>query len=139
MNKKSTILKMIPLLAPAASLLAAIPAEDRQLILNTTIGGVLIVLFALFVVAFGVGIMSKIIRIAEQRKAMREAAKKSEKELQESGDEDAVVAIAAALHLEMRSRAEDQKAILTITKALRPFSGWNNKAYGMRSVEVFNK
>ena len=48
-------------------------------------------------------------------------------------DED-IIAIATALHLELRSYQEEQKAILTIQKVIKPFSGWNNKAFGMRNI-----
>lgn len=105
-----------------------IPEQNRGLIYNTTITGILIVLFALIVVALGVGIMSYLIRIRTERKNAKLQSAESAAEEQD----DTAIAIATALHLEIRAQAEDQKAILTLRKALRPFSGWSNKAYGMR-------
>ncbi|MDD3966128.1 MAG: OadG family protein [Candidatus Neomarinimicrobiota bacterium] len=117
------------LLAPLLTFAkTGIPEQDRGLIYNTTVTGILIVIFALTVVAVGVGLMSRLIRINTEKKNAK---------LQDRGSaaeeaDDTVIAIATALHLEIRAQAEDQKAILTLRKALRPFSGWNNKAYGMR-------
>jgi len=117
------------LLPPLLSLAGpGIPEQNRGLIYNTTVTGILIVLFALTVVALGVGIMSYLIRIrSEWKNAKLKSAGNAEEE-----QDDTVIAIATALHLELRAQAEDQKAILTLRKALRPFSGWSNKTYGMR-------
>lgn len=140
MNNTNILRKLIFLLSLGAPLFAAIPKQNRPLIYNTTITGIVIVLFALLVVAISVAVMSQLIKATEQQKIKREEnIKLAQKGAEEPGDDDTVVAIATALHLEMRSRAEDQKAILTITKALRPFSGWNNKAYGMRSIQQLKR
>lgn len=140
MKNTNILYKIIFLLPASAPLWAAIPKQDRPLIYNTTITGILIVLFALLVVSVSVAIMSHVIKVSEQRKIKREEdTKPVQKKAEEPGDDDTIVAIATALHLEMRSKAEDQKAILTIRKALRSFSGWNNKAYGMRSIQQFNR
>ena len=106
-----------------------IPQDNRNMILTITLVGIVIVLIALIIVSVFVAIMSKLIITAENRDSNKV---KKIKEAIMSDEDDRAIAIALALHLEKVSMAEEEKAILTIQKVIKPFSGWNNKALGMR-------
>lgn len=126
----------IYILAPFMMFAAlGLPKENESLVNSVTVFGILIVVSALTVVAFAVAIMSKVIN---HSKIKRITAKdrKAEKKISKIGPNDAMVAIATALHLEKRSLEEDEKAILTIHKIIKPFSGWNNKSFGMRNSRI---
>ncbi|MBN2780838.1 MAG: hypothetical protein JXR21_02605 [Candidatus Marinimicrobia bacterium] len=107
-----------------------IPRENQSLIYNVTLVGILIVLFSLTIVSFSVGIMSKTIDVSEKNRLKKKAAGIEQTEVE---DEGSVIAVATALCLEMRAYQEEEKAILTIRKVIKPFSGWNSKALGMRN------
>jgi Na+-transporting methylmalonyl-CoA/oxaloacetate decarboxylase gamma subunit len=138
MKYKHLLIRTILLLLPlSGTLFAAIPKENRALIYNVTLAGILIVVISLLVVSLTVALMSKMVSMSA-----RHGERRREKEYlqqSESAGDDTVVAIATALHLEFRARNEERKAILTITKALRPYSSWNNKAYGMRNTDILNR
>jgi len=119
------LLLMTPLLVHAVG----IPEENRSMIITITLVGIVIVLIALVIVSTFVAIMSKLINTAENQDSNKV---KKIKEAIMSDEDDRAIAIALALHLERISMEQEQKAILTIQKVIKPFSGWNNKALGMR-------
>ena len=45
-----------------------------------------------------------------------------------------VLAISTAIHIEMKYKMEEEKAILTINKLIRPYSPWSSKILSMRKV-----
>jgi Na+-transporting methylmalonyl-CoA/oxaloacetate decarboxylase gamma subunit len=116
---------LIPLLMQATG----IPEENRSMIFTITVVGIVIVLIALTVVTVFVAIMSKTIHTVDNRDSRKV---KKIKDAIMSDDDDKAIAIAVALHLEQVSRQQEEKAILTLQKVIKPFSGWNNKALGMR-------
>ncbi|MDZ7795974.1 MAG: OadG family protein [Candidatus Marinimicrobia bacterium] len=125
-QKLSTAMVMLlPVVMTAGT---GIPEENRQLVYSLSVLGILIVLFALLVVALSVAVMSKTIYYSAERRRKRRSSKK-----RISGtDDETAAAIATALHLYKRSHEEEEKAIITIRKVIKPLSGWNNKAFGMR-------
>ena len=128
--KKISILLLL-LSVPFLVQAVGIPEENKSMILTITLVGIVIVLLALVVVSAFVAIMSKIINKAENQDSNKV---KKIKEAIMSDDDDRAIAIALALHLERISMEQEQKAILTIQKVIKPFSGWNNKALGMREI-----
>jgi Na+-transporting methylmalonyl-CoA/oxaloacetate decarboxylase gamma subunit len=125
------LLTFTPLLMTAGT---ATVKSDQALVYNLTLAGILIVLFSLTLVALTVALMSGIIRFTGKMSRI-----KKEKIMHNrtgNGSEDSIPAIITALHLEMRSLQEEEKAILTIRKVIKPFSGWNNKALVMRNPEM---
>ncbi len=125
----------IYILAPLAMFAAlGVPKENESLVNSVTVSGILIVVFALTIVAFTVAIMSKVINHSEIKRIT--AKDKKAVKISAIGPDDAMVAIATALHLEKRSLEEEEKAILTIHKIIKPFSGWNNKSFGMRNPRI---
>lgn len=127
---KKHLIPLIMAILPLLTFAAGIPDENKKMILTITIVGIIIVLLALTIVSVSVAIMSKIINMSENRDSKKV---KKIKESIMSDDDDRAIAIAVALHLERTSLLEEEKAILTIQKVIKPFSGWNNKAYGMRN------
>ncbi|MDZ7822125.1 MAG: OadG family protein [Candidatus Marinimicrobia bacterium] len=127
----SFILILLPLYTFAET---GIPEENRKLIYSITVVGILIVLFALVIVSTAVGLMSKIIRLSEEKRT-RSVQKDAKKDIA-GVDEETAAAIAAASYLYRRSLEEEEKAILTIRKVIKPLSGWSNKAYGMRNPGI---
>ena len=126
---KKFINALFLLLVPFLSHAVGIPEENKNMIITITLVGIVIVLISLVVVSTFVAIMSKIINAAENRDSKKV---KKIKEAIMSDDDDRAIAIALALHLEKISMQEEEKAILTLQKVIKPFSGWNNKALGMR-------
>lgn len=125
----------IYILAPFMMFAAlGISKENESLIYSVTVSGILIVIFALTIVAFTVAMMSNMINYSK----MKRVATKEKKTMRVSpaGQDDTMVAITIALHLEKRSLEEEEKAILTIHKIIKPFSGWNNKSFGMRNSRI---
>ena len=49
-------------------------------------------------------------------------------------DIEAVLAISTAIHMEMKYKMEEENAILTINKLIRPYSPWSSKILSMRKV-----
>ncbi len=43
-------------------------------------------------------------------------------------------AIAIALHMHLKDVHDYEKTILTIQKAIRPYSPWSSKIYGLREI-----
>lgn len=119
-------------LLPIMSYAIGIPDENKSLIFSVTLTGIGIVLLSLTVVSVMVALMSKTIDLVANRKKYTLKAKKEPIVISENSDDD-IVAIATALHLELRSLQEEEKAILTIRKVIKPFTAWNNKTYGMRN------
>ena len=128
---KRKILGILFILAPLLSYAIGIPEENKSLVNSITLTGIAIVLLSLTVVSISVALMSKVIHLSSQPRKKKPDVSKTESI--QTNDED-IIAIATALHLEMRSYQEEQKAILTIQKVIKPFSGWNNKAFGMRNI-----
>jgi Na+-transporting methylmalonyl-CoA/oxaloacetate decarboxylase gamma subunit len=128
---KRKILGILFILAPLLNYAIGIPEENKNLINSITLTGIAIVLLSLTVVSIIVALMSKLIHLSSQPKKKKPVV--SQTDPIQAHDED-IIAIATALHLEMRSYQEEQKAILTIQKVIKPFSGWNNKAFGMRNI-----
>jgi len=127
---KKLLIPVIMTILPMLIFATGIPDENKKMIFTITVVGIIIVLIALTVVSISVAIMSKIINLSENRDS------KKVKKIKESimtDDDDRAIAIAIALHLERTSLLEEEKAIITIQKVIKPFSGWNNKAYGMRN------
>lgn len=129
---KRKLLFLVVGLLPVLSYALGIPEKHRSLVFGVTVVGILIVLFALIMVAIIVGLMSKLIdRLAKRKEYLLKV--KKEPILTTENSDDEIVAIATAIHLELRSLKEEEKAILTIRKEIKPFSAWNNKIYGMRT------
>lgn len=128
---KRKILGILFILAPLLSYAIGIPEENKSLVNSITLTGIAIVLLSLTVVSISVALMSKVIHLSSQPRKKKSVVSKTESI--QTNDED-IIAIATALHLELRSYQEEQKAILTIQKVIKPFSGWNNKAFGMRNI-----
>lgn len=127
---KKYLIPLLMMVLPLLSFAVGIPDENKNMIMTITLVGITIVLLALTVVSFSVAIMSKIIHLSENRDSNKV---KKIKESIMTDDDDRAIAIAVALHLEKTSLLEEEKAILTIQKVIKPFSGWNNKSYGMRN------
>ncbi|MFA6618079.1 MAG: OadG family transporter subunit [Candidatus Neomarinimicrobiota bacterium] len=129
--KRKLVILAIGLL-PICGYALGIPEENRSLVFSVTLIGIFTVLLALAVVAMMVGLMSKIIdRVANRKEYFNKTKKEPLVNIVNSDAE--IVAIATALHLELRSLQEEEKAVLTIRKEMKPFLAWNNKIYGMRS------
>ncbi|MBW6457813.1 MAG: OadG family protein [FCB group bacterium] len=111
-----------------------IPKNDQAFIYGLTLSGILIVLFALTLVAATVALMSRIIRFITGMNGIKKTKIINHHRPDET--DDSIPAIVAALHMEMRSLQEEEKAILTIRKVIKPFSGWNNKALIMRNPQM---
>ncbi len=127
---KKYFIALLLVVSPLLMFAAGIPDENKQMILTVTLVGIVIVLLALTVVSIMVAIMSKTIHVSENQDSKKV---KRIKEAIMSDDDDRAIAITFALHLERVSSEEEEKAILTIQKIIKPFSGWNNKAFGMRN------
>lgn len=127
---KKYLFALLLMTAPILMFAVGIPDENKKMIYTVTVVGIIIVILALTVVSFSVSIMSKIINISDNRDSKKV---KRIKEAIMSDDDDRVIAIAIALHLEKIALNEEERAILTIQKVIKPFSGWNNKAHGMRT------
>ena len=130
---KKNLIAFLLMISPFLMFAAGIPDENKKMIYTVTVVGIVIVLLALTVVSITVGIMSKLIHLSENRDSQKV---KRIKESIMSDDDDRAIAIAVALHLEKISLSQEEKAILTIQKVIKPFSGWNNKAYGMRNPKL---
>ncbi len=128
---RKILLSLLFIVLPISMFAVGIPIENRKMIFTVTLVGVIIVLLALFIVMISVAIMSKIIYSYNNRSS--QIVKKIKKETMSNNDDDVAVAIALALHLEKQLLDEEEKAILTIRKVIKPFSGWNNKAFSMRN------
>jgi len=132
---KKYLFALLSMVSPLLVFAVGIPEENKKMILTVTLVGIVIVLLALTVVSFIVGLMSKSINLSENRDSKKV---KRIKESIMSDDDDRVIAIAVAIHLEKIAMNEQEKAILTIQKVIKPFSGWNNKALGMRTPRFKN-
>jgi len=132
---KKYLFALLSMVSPLLVFAVGIPEENKKMILTVTLVGIVIVLLALTVVSFIVGLMSKSINLSENRDSKKV---KRMKESIMSDDDDRVIAIAVAIHLEKIAMNEQEKAILTIQKVIKPFSGWNNKALGMRTSRFRN-
>ena len=130
---KNRIMILLFTFLPLLSFAVGIPEENKELIRSVTTTGIVIVLLSLTIVSIMVALMSKIIEYSRNR-TTKEKILTKETIIEVPGDDDAIVAIATALHLEIRSLQEEEKAILTIRKVIKPFSAWNNKTYGMRNI-----
>ncbi|MFO7841694.1 MAG: OadG family protein [Fidelibacterota bacterium] len=128
-NLSTAVFMLLPVVMSAGT---GIPEENRHLVYSLSVLGILIVLFALLVVALSVAVMSKTIYYTAERRNKRKSSKK-----RISGtDNETAAAIATALYLYRRSHEEEEKAILTIRKVIKPLSGWSNKAFGMRKPGI---
>lgn len=132
---KKYLFALLLTVSPLLMFAVGIPDENKKMILTITLVGIIIVLLALTVVSISVGIMSKSINISDNRDSKKV---KRIKEAIMADDDDRAIAIAVALHLEKTALNEKEKAILTIQKVIKPFSGWNNKALGMRTPRFRN-
>lgn len=123
------------LLLPFFSYAVGIDEANRQLILSITGIGILIVIGSLTVVSFVVALMSRIVvhyENRDERKAKINDSEKNQQGLTGTDDNEVIAAIVVALHCEIRELEDEEKAILTINKIVKPYSAWNNKSYGMR-------
>lgn len=123
------------LLLPFASYAVGIDELNRSLIMNITGMGILIVIGSLTVVSLMVALMSRIMKYFEtrnERNAKNNSSESTQKLSAEVDNNEVMVAIAAALHCEIKELEDEERAILTIRKIVKPFSAWNNKSYGMR-------
>jgi len=132
---KKYLFALFSMTSPLLVFAVGIPEENKKMILTITLVGIVIVLLALTIVSVLVGLMSKSINLSENRDSKKV---KRIKESIMSDDDDRVIAIAVAIHLEKIAMNEQEKAILTIQKVIKPFSGWNNKALGMRTSRFRN-
>jgi len=132
---KKYLFALFSMTSPLLVFAVGIPEENKKMILTITLVGIVIVLLALTIVSVLVGLMSKSINLSENRDSKKV---KRIKESIMSDDDDRVIAIAVAIHLEKIAMNEQEKAILTIQKVIKPFSGWNNKALGMRTPRFKN-
>ena len=132
---KKYLFALFSMTSPLLVFAVGIPEENKKMILTITLVGIVIVLLALTIVSVLVGLMSKSINLSENRDSKKV---KRMKESIMSDDDDRVIAIAVAIHLEKIAMNEQEKAILTIQKVIKPFSGWNNKALGMRTPRFKN-
>ncbi len=132
---KKYLFALLLMISPLLMFAVGIPEENKKMILTVTLVGIVIVLLALTVVSILVGLMSKGINLSENRDSKKV---KRMKESIMSDDDDRAIAITIALHLEKTAMNEQEKAILTIQKVIKPFSGWNNKALGMRTPRFRN-
>ncbi|MEA2077633.1 MAG: OadG family transporter subunit [Candidatus Marinimicrobia bacterium] len=130
---KKYFIALLLMVSPMLIFAMGIPDENKRMILIVTVVGIIIVLLALSIVSISVAIMSKTIHASENKDSKKV---KKIKEAIMSDDDDRTIAIALALHLEKISLDEEEKAILTIQKVIKPFSGWNNKAFGMRNPKL---
>lgn len=129
---------LILILAFGSVMTAAVGQNDFTEIITITILGYVIVLIALTFIYFFLIFMSKSLeKIAVYRKKRRDqqpggktavaAPRKGTASLE------AVTAILMALHLAATHKEEEEKAILTINKIVRPYSPWSSKIYNMRT------
>ncbi|MCD6336882.1 MAG: OadG family protein [Candidatus Marinimicrobia bacterium] len=132
---KKYLFALLFTVSPLLMFAVGIPEENKKMVLTITLVGIVIVLLALTVVSISVGLMSKSISLSENRDSKKV---KRIKEAIMSDDDDRIIAITLALHLEKIAMNEQEKAILTIQKVIKPFSGWNNKALGMRTPRYRN-
>ena len=132
---KKYLFALLLTVSPLLIFAVGIPDENKKMILTITAVGITIVLLALTIVSVSVALMSKGINLSDNRDSKKV---KKIKEAIMSDDDDRAIAVTVALHLEKIVLNEEEKAILTIQKVIKPFSGWNNKAHGMRTPRFRN-
>jgi|GEM_PF-947557 len=100
--------------------------------------GIIIVMVSLFIIYFFMQFISWLIKYYKyiQLKTIRKKKNKLRiiKIEDNRPDIEAVLAISTAIHMEMKYKMEEQNAILTINKLIRPYSPWSSKILSMRKV-----
>jgi len=102
------------------------------------LSGIIIVMVSLFIIYFFMQFISWLIKYYKyiQLKTIRKKKNKLRiiKIEDNRPDIEAVLAISTAIHMEMKYKMEEQNAILTINKLIRPYSPWSSKILSMRKV-----
>lgn len=100
--------------------------------------GIIIVMISLVVIYFFMQFVTWVIKYLKYRQLKTVRKKKNKLRMikieDNCPDMKTVLAISTAIHMEMKYKMEEENAILTINKLIRPYSPWSSKILSMRKV-----
>ncbi|MEA1987398.1 MAG: OadG family protein [Candidatus Marinimicrobia bacterium] len=100
--------------------------------------GILIVMLSLVGIYFFMRFIAWMIKYSKYKRLKQIKEKKNKLRIIElknnRPDIETVLAISSAIHMELKYKMEEEKAILTINKLIRPYSPWSSKILSMRRV-----
>ena len=112
--------------------------SERNNIYTIALFGIMIVMASLFIIYFFMQFISWIIKYSKYRQLKTIRKKKNKLRIIKIEDNrpdiEAVLAISTAIHMEMKYKMEEQNAIFTINKLIKPYSPWSSKILSMRKV-----
>ncbi len=104
--------------------------------------GIMIVMVSLIVIYFFMQFITWTIKYSKYKHLKSIRKKKNKMRVVDDNstapEKLVVLAISTAIHMEMKYKAEQEKAILTINKLIRPYSPWSSKILSMRKVPEKN-
>ncbi len=100
--------------------------------------GIIIVMISLVIIYFFMQFITWVIKYLKYRQLKTVRKKKNKLRMIKIEDNrpdiKTVLAISTAIHMEMKYKMEEENAILTINKLIRPYSPWSSKILSMRKV-----
>ena len=119
--------------------LCSADSTDWGKIINISLVGYVMVLLALFVIYLFMSALSRVIAKSYEIKENKQAALKGSGHLEIRNKKgrapslETVAAIMMAIDKTYELHREEEKAIMTIEKFVRPYSPWSSKLYAMRN------